>query len=585
MACCSEYQTECLKVVTIGYLKDFIGSNIQNSTGGTVYVSDTYTDNRYCPTFTELTNGSILPVWNEGASSPRGDTDGILITGAYESKQLVRQQDLVMRYTRFNTLSISSDRSSGLNECGDSATITTTYNYNRYTKKMNSSSCAVTSSTSRSDGACGELTWHTLYGSVTKCSDYTIGKNGTVSATSRCDKISATTTFRGASKSSNEISICQNALTGSYSVYATDRKVMTGITCTASPSSLKVYGNTDGSGTCTVNQEVSLIGTGRYDKYTTYYWKDSCGVVYNGGAQGVVSAETKTVEGGTESAGTDRYTFNFTQQCCTGGTSQTHTLRVTYGDKVCSSTFTGICQSCEDECSTACCKVVGDTSIYCSGSAQYTVKDCEEPEDCKVAIVDGNRIVGTTNEQITGEDSSYITPDARFFIEVYDNYNFAHPEYITGTQEQKDIWEADLANRTPTSTGYSTSTKGTVLNVTVGASHEGDCHFWYDNSSCVGARLVYAAGELDRRPLCMDHDCNWECYSGGRTCDPECYGDAGLGGWNCDAAYNEYLRYTSYLVAQNDNSSPRLTIAYWYKEGYDYKRCPSKRNIFYQTGR
>ena len=90
MACCSEFQTECLKVVTIGYLNSFIGSNIKD-TDGTVKTAAG--DSTYCPTYGELTGGSLIPNWREG-SSPYLDIDGIVITGSFASNQLVRQKDL-----------------------------------------------------------------------------------------------------------------------------------------------------------------------------------------------------------------------------------------------------------------------------------------------------------------------------------------------------------------------------------------------------------------------------------------------------------------------------------------------------------
>jgi hypothetical protein len=56
---CSDFQTECLRVVTIGYLKSFIGNDVQDSSNSSpIYISSAYADT-YCPTYSELTGGSI----------------------------------------------------------------------------------------------------------------------------------------------------------------------------------------------------------------------------------------------------------------------------------------------------------------------------------------------------------------------------------------------------------------------------------------------------------------------------------------------------------------------------------------------
>ena len=96
------YQTECLRVITIGYLKSFIGNEVQNSSNGSsIHVN--YSDDTYCPTYAELTGGTFIQNWQQG-STPNGDRDGIVVnatctgTGsAYANNQLVNQKDLSMK--------------------------------------------------------------------------------------------------------------------------------------------------------------------------------------------------------------------------------------------------------------------------------------------------------------------------------------------------------------------------------------------------------------------------------------------------------------------------------------------------------
>lgn len=320
MACCSEYQNECLRVVTIGYLKSFIGNEVQDSTNGAA-MSVNHSDNTYCPTYAELTGGSLIQNWQQG-STPKGDRDGIVVGGSYAANQLVRQQDLSLKYTRFSTLSIGRSGSGNMSECGDNATLTYTYNYNRYTKSMNSSSCATGSSSTNVASICGELAYHTTYGSVSNCTSYSIGKNGSVSANSRTDSIYADVTFRGGYHKSNTITITQKALTGSYSVW--DKNIATGVTAWATTSTS--FGCSGG------NYGASATGYYKVQKH----WKDSCGTEYTSltaitDTGQSVSLGSKTGSFGsvtcptTNCAGSDSLKFTFTS----GGSSASDSVSFT----------------------------------------------------------------------------------------------------------------------------------------------------------------------------------------------------------------------------------------------------------------
>lgn len=370
MACCQEYQTECLKVVNIGYLKSFISDFVQNSTNGSV-IHITRTDDTYCPTYSELTGGTIIQTWIQGAT-PRSDRDGIVVssrcTGTnanYASNQLVNQKDLSLKYTRFNTLSISRTDSGDISECGGSAELSYTYNYTRSTKSMNNS-CSVSTSSENINGSCDELTYHATYGSVSECIDYSIGKNGTVSSSTRTDSVYASTTFRGSTKNSASISIRQKALTGSYSTFVSHVEVTTAVTATKTSSTS--FGCDGGL--------YSADGTRYYNSTDTYSWDDSCGVNY----PSVTSA--KTSSNLSSSLGSKSGVFS-SWDCCEGAHSDSATLTFTYDGKSGSASFS---QSCEDCSSTtactqpSCCEIKSSVPLLvCSGTVTFSSDTCGTP--------------------------------------------------------------------------------------------------------------------------------------------------------------------------------------------------------------
>lgn len=575
MACCSEYQTECLRVVTIGYIKSFIGSEIQNSNNGNP-MTISRTDDTYCPTYSELTGGTIIQTWSQDSSTPRYDRDGIVVnetcTGTgqrYADNQLVNQKDFSMKYTRFNNLSISSSKTSGLSPCGESTTITTTYNYTRYTKSMNDSCAVPTPASSSSNGACADLSWHAEIGSVSNCNSYTIGKNGYKEAPARCDHVSATTTFRSASKASNKIEICQNALTGGYDYYTgNSRKEMTGLTATYTTPTT-IYG-------CNINQSVSMVGTGYYRIWREYAWIDNCNTVYDD------KIERVYLDGQTEGAGSDSYTFNFNVDCCEGGYNESKTLRVSYGSYSSAVTYNAICSSCADDPSQCgeppCCKIIGYNAGYCSGYLDFEVKDCgyPDPDDpkCKCAIVDGNHEKYQPATGFYTDDSSHVNDEARFAVEIYKNATDAEMNINHST---------DLPSRDPDEVLFSSGRTGTVGPVTITFSDCGTSS--WDHSQCVAAKLQYKAGVTNTQPACSGHSCDWGCYGSSQDCDYECYhGNEYVQG-------DPYLCTGRYTIGSNVGTGHgnRVIAVWWYP--YDggqgqanYRMCQSRVNLFSQYG-
>ena len=327
-------QTECYRVVTIGYLKSFIGTNIQNSANGSV-ISISRSDDTYCPTYSELTGGTIIQTWSQG-STPNGDRDGITVNssavlgGNYAENQLVDQRDLGLKYTRFKSFGISASPTT-ISECGGNSTLSYSHVYTRYNKYMNDSCATASTNSDVSDIANGEVSWSAgSYGSISYPT-YSIGKNGSVSASSRSTTVRATVTFRGTSHS-DTVTITQRALTGSYSQYVTSYDVTTSVS--ANRSSSASFGCDGGT--------YSATGTRYYDTYYRYSWTDSCGTNYPS-----LTSDTK-VGSSSSSMGSKSGSFS-SWDCCNGGYSDSASLSFSqdgYSDSV---SFSQSCADCSSD--------------------------------------------------------------------------------------------------------------------------------------------------------------------------------------------------------------------------------------------
>ena len=347
-------------VVTIGYLKDFIGDIVQNSTNGNP-ISIQRSDDTYCPTYSELTGGTIIQTWS-GGTTPKSDRDGITVSptwaggnSGYSANQLVDQRDLGLKYTRFRTLSISRSDSGDISECGGNATLAYTYNHTRYTKSMNSS-CDVSTTSSSVSSPCNQLTYHTTYGSVSNCTNYSIGKNGSFSANPRTDAVYATTTFRGSTKASNNVYIKQNALTGSYSKEKSRWEVTTNVT--ASATSVTSFDCPKG--------EYSARGTRIYNVVGRFAWVDSCNVEYS------QTQDRNIVTNQRQDLGSKTGSFS-NHDCCDGGYNETKTLTFSSGSYSASVNFSQNCSDCSStpQCTGTCegieYSIYPDKQIGCGG--------------------------------------------------------------------------------------------------------------------------------------------------------------------------------------------------------------------------
>ena len=334
-------QTECYRVVTIGYLKDFIGTLIQDSSNGSVKyvnlnaISEEKRRDDYCPTYSELTSNSLVQTWNPG-STPNGDRDGIVVSssailgGNYAANQLVDQKDLSLKYTRFKNFGISASPTT-ISECGGSSTLSYSHGYTRYNKYMNDSCVTASTSSDVSDTANGEVSWNAgRYGSISYPT-YSIGKNGSVSASSRSTTVTATITFRGSSHS-DTVTITQKALSGSYATYVTSYSVTTSVS--ANRSSSASFGCDGGT--------YSATGTRYYDTYYRYSWTDSCGTNYPS-----LTSDTK-VSSGSESMGSKSGSFS-SWDCCNGGHSDSASLSFSKDGYSGSVSFSQSCADCSSD--------------------------------------------------------------------------------------------------------------------------------------------------------------------------------------------------------------------------------------------
>ena len=428
---CSDYKTECLRVVNIAYLKEFIGNNVQNSSDGSTKYVDSSED-RYCPTYGELTGGTYIQTWSQG-TNPRGDRDGIVVSqtwagdgSRYADNQLVDQRDLSLRYTRLNELSIERTSPNDImSACSGTTGLRYTYNYKRYIKSMNANNCAISTSNSTVNDACSALTYTTTFqglsnsgSSVTNCTTYKVYKNGDFSSENRDDTVYATARFRGTPYTSNSVIIKQAGLSGSYSKEISTREVTTKVTASAaSQTSFDCNGG-----------EYSARGTRHYKIVAKRAYVDICGKEYS------QTKEFDKVTGLTqnlESGGTFGY-----YDCCKSGHSETKSITfVRDGLSSQTITFTQSCPNCSSDpgcnpppaCEGVEYTIYPDKLISCSGgNVTFSFEG-----GCSCSLLD----ISTTSMSFaeTGE-----TKTARFTLAAACGLDWTKPSWITVSESRDD---------------------------------------------------------------------------------------------------------------------------------------------------
>ena len=439
-------QNECYRLVTIGYLKKFIGqsgstSSIQNNSGG--YVTITRTDDTYCPTYSELTGGTIIQAWSQG-STPKSDRDGIavkpsaILGSGYANNQCVDRNDLYLSITRMLPLSIKLGKYT-FDACSGETNVSVSYSYVRTTKTMSgcaTDESAITYSMSSTtvDAPCSELSFvKTLPNSASTitCTSYKMFPNN--DSSERTDNIAANVNFRGTTYSSS-VTTNQPAAEGGYTHKVSERDVPIDIRdLQASPSSYRVeYKSTTPPG-CDINYTVSLAGTGSYGHYIKYAY-EKCGVVNTADTiEVMVSTATTTIPSVNDTL------VGHTDDCCQGDTLvDTKTLTLSWSGLSVSRDFVAICQQCDCPTPppepTKCCQLNGPMFINCSGEVQFEVGECGCQNVIDLGLPSGTK----WGQYPMGTDENYNT----FSYYIWGHTYEAHEGDTTSEQPQ---YEGDKA--------------------------------------------------------------------------------------------------------------------------------------------
>jgi hypothetical protein len=259
MACCNSY-TECNELITIEYLKNFIGTLIQDSNGNTVTISTTSADT-YCPTYDEIK--ALLPAHSKGVNGPLDDVDGIVLNGTGNST--VKQQELSIEYTRWKSFTISANPTT-IGQCGGSTSFSYVNTFTRYKKSMDNNCDISTTNEDKKDTQNSRVTFTTSkFGTISNHS-MTVGENphGTSgTAPARSTVVTGHVTFRGSEKT-NTVTITQQALGGEYRYWYVDHgnSYSYGLTCT---STIPYTGGT-----------ATATGSYKVDYWDVYKWWDDC---------------------------------------------------------------------------------------------------------------------------------------------------------------------------------------------------------------------------------------------------------------------------------------------------------------------
>lgn len=305
------------QVITIGYLKEFVS--------GILDVSIAYDNNAYCPTYKELTDGSICKYYVSD-SNPTKTTNGIRIptctidsneNDTYSSNQLVIRQDLELLYQELQSVTVTPDKTSGVSCCGESVGLTTTAYFKLVTKKEGGTTTAETSTNA------------TVTATYSEDKDYTSIASGklkfeknsiayqrgvTESVAARSSKVTASYTYSGVTKTDDE-TVTQNGNSAKAWSHISDTTTSIAI----SPTSMSF-------GSCESSQTYSV--TRYYDSYYERY--DQCGALLDTRTDknnGVVTPSKA------EKTGSFTVTTSKVSVATNTGAYRTGTLTVTYDGK------------------------------------------------------------------------------------------------------------------------------------------------------------------------------------------------------------------------------------------------------------
>jgi len=279
---------ECNRIITLGYIKEYINGTPLASSFSGQGMSDSY-----CPTYKELTDGKYLPVRRSDSTPCSYDVDGLIINNSetYSPTKLVKRGDFSIGYTEFESFTISANKTN-VSECGEDVTFSRTVSFKRWTKTCGSD-CELTSATFSSASVTDSSVSIDYKVEPSGAGSFTsnvlsISKNGSVSADSRTIDTYAEIVFRGSTITSNHITITQNALSGDYNAFVS--------------SSITSYDTFSITGTKTFDcNGGTTTSAGTYTITSIYKWVDSCNTDY---PSVTASTTTSKTESGTITVGT-----------------------------------------------------------------------------------------------------------------------------------------------------------------------------------------------------------------------------------------------------------------------------------------
>lgn len=361
-------QNECYRLITLGYLSGFT-----NQAGVTVNVSSLAAAKRvntYCPTYGELTGGTLVPNWKQG-TTPNGDTDGIVVSQKwygdtsknYTSDQCVDQKDLSVKWTRLETFTIAANPTSISGCSGETSVISYNHKYTRYTKEMNASCASATSSVSVTDTADSEvnISVASADGSIGAWSGTTHTKPFTSKAYSGTgDKtitISGDVIFRGAHNLATAKITQKSGCGPDCGEY---KWVQSGTP--VSSYTVECEATSQTAFTCD-GGNYSASGRGKADIVTTYVYKDDCDNISGSPSSTTVTTYTALPS----QSGT------FTElDCCGGDQTRTSYLTFEYNNAQGMVQFKQECKKCTEGCEADCTRIVDDGCWFEGGNLRPT---------------------------------------------------------------------------------------------------------------------------------------------------------------------------------------------------------------------
>ena len=192
------------QVVTIGYLKTFVS--------GILNVNSAYSDNTYCPTYSELTGGGIVTNY-KADTNPTKTTNGIRINGCsvntgYENNQLVVIDDLELLYQQLQSIDVSASNTS-ISCCSGSTTLSTTASFKLITKTNEGTTTGSTTTATVTASYSDNASYTTISGSKITFTKNSVNTSNCTGAAARTTTVTGSYTYSSTTKT-DTVDITQN---------------------------------------------------------------------------------------------------------------------------------------------------------------------------------------------------------------------------------------------------------------------------------------------------------------------------------------------------------------------------------------